>query len=91
MNLSPRAKSQIAAALMLVSVLLAGSLPVLQGLLAILGAVLGFVVFRARQHCPSCGTSLLTRRVAWLGGMTVYTPFAPRECPNCGRELTPCA
>jgi len=75
--------------LMLVAVLLAGSLPVGPGLLVVLGAIVGFVLLRARQRCPSCGASLLTRRVAWLGDVTVYTPFAPRACPNCGHELTP--
>ncbi len=45
-----------------------------------LGAILG--IWSMNIRCPSCG-----RPVGYIG-QGIWSPFVPRKCGDCGRDLT---
>ncbi len=81
---SPRRRAWVGILLLLAAVAFAGTLPVLPQLAVLVSAGLGFGVYRLRQTCPSCGTSVARSPV---GALRIYTPLPPKECRGCGRDL----
>ena len=82
--LSPRKQSWIAVtAPYVVFAVAVGLLPIHLALIPVAIAAVGAGIFRMLQKCPVCRVSLARVPVDFFGmKVQIYTPLAPRRCPN---------
>lgn len=83
-RLSPRRQSWIAVTVPYVVFAVAVALlPIHLALILVAISAIGAGVFRMLQKCPVCGASLARVPIDFFGmKVPIYTPLAPRRCPN---------